>query len=102
MISSHADDQFSHHSIHDRHTQMQIRLRISKQYHQEPIISELIARYGVTVNILGALLSQNAREDGWFDLELRGNTAQVNSALNYLNDLNLQIWRDSDANDTGW
>jgi hypothetical protein len=30
--------------------------------------------YGVTVNISAALLGANARDDGWFDLQLRGTT----------------------------
>lgn len=102
MVAFPTDDRQIDRLSSDRQTQTQIRLRISKQYHQEPIISELSTRYGITVNILGALLSQNAKEDGWFDLELRGNAAQIDSALSYLNDLNLQIWHDADADDTGW
>lgn len=86
----------------DRHIQTRIRVRIPKQYHQDPIISDLIRQYGVTVNITAALLSVNAKEDGWFDLELRGTVAQVQSALGYLNDLNLEIWRESDEQQSGW
>lgn len=80
-------------SVNDnRHIQYRIRVQIPKTYHQEPIISDLITHYGVTVNITAALLSANAKEDGWFDLELRGTIGQVQSALAYLNDLNLKTW----------
>lgn len=79
----------------DRKTQVRIRLRIPKRYQQEPIISNLISQYGLTVNIAAALLSANAREDGWFDLDLQGTTAHVQSALIYLNDLDLEVWHDT-------
>jgi hypothetical protein len=83
---------------HDhRITHTRIRIRIPKHYQQEPIISNLISQYGLTVNIAAALLGANAREDGWFDLELQGALPQIQSALLYLNDLNLEIWYDSDC-----
>lgn len=93
MVSSKPDN---------RHVQTRIRLRIPKQYQHEPIISDLISRYGITINIAAALLSANAREDGWFDLELRGTVGQVRSALVYLNDLNLEIWHDTDPQNEIW
>lgn len=74
-----------------------IRIRIPKHYQQDPVISNLISRYGLTVNIAAALLGANAREDGWFDLELQGTVPQIQSALLYLNDLDLEIWYDSEA-----
>jgi ABC-type methionine transport system ATPase subunit len=82
--------------ISDRHTQLRVRMRIPKQYQQEPIISNLITRYGLTVNIAAALLSANGREDGWFDLRLQGTEGQIQSALIDLNDLDLEIWYDAD------
>ncbi|GAB4148375.1 MAG: hypothetical protein Fur0046_26840 [Cyanobacteria bacterium J069] len=53
------------------------------------------------MNILAALLGANARDDGWFDLELRGPAQQIQSALIDLNDLDLEIWQGSDRPD-GW
>lgn len=77
-----------------------IRIRISKKYHQEPVISRLVSDYGLTVNIAAALLGANARDDGWFHLQLQGTSQQVNSALIYLNDLDLEVWHESEkAND---
>ncbi|NJR64892.1 MAG: ABC transporter [Leptolyngbyaceae cyanobacterium CRU_2_3] len=80
----------------DRHTQMRVRIRIPKQHQQEPIISNLILRQGLTVNIAAALLSANGREDGWFDLQLQGTETQIRSALIDLNDLDLEIWYGAD------
>lgn len=90
-------------SLHDdRPVQRRIRVRIPKQYQKEPVISDLISRYGITVNITAALLSANAREDGWFDLELSGRASSVQTALDYLNDLNLEVWLDSSDSTEGW
>jgi len=45
--------------------------------HEQPVISRLISHHGVTVNITAALLSANARDDGWFDLEIQGKASQI-------------------------
>lgn len=79
-----------------RLTTLRVRIRIPKRYQQEPVISNLIAQYGLTVNIAAALLGANAREDGWFDLTLQGHVSQIQSALLYLNDLDLEIWYESE------
>ncbi|MBD2182785.1 MULTISPECIES: NIL domain-containing protein [Oscillatoriophycideae] len=86
----------------NRHTQVRIRVRIPKHYHEEPIISQLISQHGVTVNIAAALLSANARDDGWFDLELKGTSGQIRSALIYINDLDLEVWHDSNFQEESW
>ncbi|BAY98047.1 hypothetical protein NIES37_19950 [Tolypothrix tenuis PCC 7101] len=74
-----------------------IRVRIPKDYHQEPVISRLVSDYGVTVNITAAILGANAVGDGWFDLELQGTDAQIQSALTHLNELSLQVWDDTNS-----
>ncbi len=76
-------------------THKRIRLRIPKEYHQEPVISRLVSNYGLTVNISAAILGSDAIGDGWFDLDLQGTTAQIDSALIYLNDLDLEVWDES-------
>lgn len=86
----------------DRHTQTRIKIRIPKNLHDEPVISRLISQHGVTVNIAAALLSANQRDDGWFDLELRGTSSQICSALTYLNELDLEIWGQSNPQLDGW
>jgi len=66
--------------------------------HEEPVISRLVSHHGVT----GALLSANARDDGWFDLELQGKPSQIQSALTYLDELDLEIWSQSTHEKDGW
>lgn len=88
--------QLSSVSNDQRLTHTRVRIRIPKRYQQEPVISNLISNYGLTVNIAAALLGANAREDGWFDLDLQGTVPQIQSALLYLNDLDLELWYDSD------
>ncbi|NJP08853.1 MAG: ABC transporter [Leptolyngbyaceae cyanobacterium RU_5_1] len=86
-----------------RRTQTRIRLRIPRTYYKEPVISRLISQHELTVNIAAALLGPNARDDGWFDLELEGTGEQIRSALLYLNELDLEIWQDdANAEDDGW
>jgi ABC-type methionine transport system ATPase subunit len=86
----------------NRPTQRRIRIRIPKEYNDEPVISRLVSHYGVTVNITAALLGANARDDGWFDLELRGTIPQIDSALIYLNEMDLEIWGESSTQEDGW
>ena len=78
-----------------RPTQTRIRIRVPKQYHQEPVISNLISEYGLKVNFNAALLGAKTTDDGWFDLELNGTAQQIESALTYLNDLDVEIWSNS-------
>lgn len=85
-----------------RPTQTRIRIRIPKNYHQEPVISRLISDHHLTVNISAALLGANARDDGWFDLELRGTPPQIRSAFIYLNELDLEVWQGDTAQNDGW
>lgn len=86
----------------NRPTQTRIKIRIPKDLHEEPVISRLVSLHGVTVNIAAALLSANARDDGWFDLELRGTNRQLQSALAYLRELDLEIWGQSSQEEDGW
>ncbi|MBD2515563.1 NIL domain-containing protein [Nostoc sp. FACHB-973] len=83
----------------DTPTNKRIRLRIPKDYHQEPVISRLVSDYNLTVNITAAILGANAVGDGWFDLELKGTEAQIQSGLAYLHDLELQVWDETKASD---
>ncbi len=83
-----------------RITQKRVRIQIPKHYHQEPVISYLVSRYRLTVNITAALLGANANGDGWFDLELQGNYDNIEDGLAYLNELDLKIWRETDTD--GW
>lgn len=70
-----------------------IRTRIPKDYQRQPIISRLISRYGLTVNIAAALLGNYSQNYGWLDLELQGSPEQVEASLAYLQALNIEIFQ---------
>jgi ABC-type methionine transport system ATPase subunit len=70
-----------------------IKLRIPEELHSEPVISNLISQHGLTVNIVSATLGINAGS-GWFYLSIRGNQAQIQTAIAYLNDLDIEVWQD--------
>ncbi|MDF5712555.1 MAG: NIL domain-containing protein [Rhizonema sp. NSF051] len=86
----------------NRRTQTRIRVCIPKNLHGEPVISRLVSHYEVTVNITAARLSANLPSGGCFELELRGTASNIESALIYLNELNLEIWHFSTSEQDGW
>lgn len=73
-------------------THIRIRVKIPKQYHQEPVISRLVSRHGLTVNIKAAILGAHAPGDGWFDLELWGTSPRIQEGLAYLQIMNIRVW----------
>ncbi len=84
-------------AINNTLTQKRIRVRIPKNYHREPVISRLVSDYGLTINIRAAILGPDAVGDGWFDLELEATATQIDHALKYLHDLELEIWDNNEA-----
>lgn len=79
-----------------------IQLQIPQKYAQEPIISNLVKRYEIEVNIHSALLATNAQESGWFDLELYSTPARIQQALDYLAQLHIEIWDGDRTAKTDW
>lgn len=77
---------------HKTLTQKEIRVRIPKNYHDEPVISRLVSDYGLEINIKSAILGGNAIGDGWFVLDLQGTNEQIDLAMSYLRNLALEIW----------
>ncbi len=69
---------------------LRLQVCISKTYYHQPVISELVSRYGVTINITAALLQPDMQNDGWFDLELWGRSEQLFSSVGYLQ--NIGCW----------
>ncbi len=69
-----------------------IRVRIPEKYHREPVISNLVSDYHLTINIKAAMLGSNSKGDGWFDLDLQGNSQDLDLALNYIRSLDLELW----------
>jgi hypothetical protein len=55
------------------------------------------------VNIKAAFLGKEMISDGWFDisdgcfdLDLQGTESQIANGLNYLQELNLEVWNDNE------
>ncbi len=69
-----------------------LRIKISPQYHQQPIISKLVSDYRLVINITAALLTSSARDDGWFDLEVLGDVVQINQALAELHHIGVEVF----------
>jgi ABC-type methionine transport system ATPase subunit len=69
-----------------------VRIQIPSNLHQVPIISQLITDYQLAVNIQAAVLDRKATGGGWFDLSVTGDATQLQTALNYLKQIGVQIW----------
>ena len=80
-------------TVDTRSVTQDIKIRIPEELHNEPVISNLISQPGLTVNIVSATLGINAGS-GWFHLSITGNQAQIQTAIAYLNDLDIEIWQD--------
>lgn len=74
------------------------RIRIPQRYNRQPIISRLVSRYNLTVNITAASLTSDSNEDGWFDLELSGNPPELAYSLSYLQGLGVDLMQLAIAN----
>lgn len=86
----------------NRQTEIELKLRVPQSYHQEPIISQLISEYHLKVIFLSAILGKDGQGDGWFDLKLLGTSPQINNALIYLSELDIEIWHEQDLELDGW
>jgi len=74
------------------------RILVPQRYHSQPVISRLVSRYGLTVNIKAACLASDSDGDGWFDLELSGKPQQVTNSLSYLQGLGVNLMQVAIAN----
>ncbi|NEU75722.1 NIL domain-containing protein [Hassallia byssoidea VB512170] len=74
------------------------RIRIPQRYNRQPIISRLVSRYNLTVNITAASLTSDSNDDGWFDLELSGNPPELANSLSYLQGLGVDLLQLAIAN----
>ncbi|MCG6134684.1 MAG: NIL domain-containing protein [Nostoc sp. LLA-1] len=77
-------------------TPVDSRIRIPLHYQRQPLISRLVSRYGVTVNITAAMLSATENY-GWFDLQLQGNYEHICDGLLYLQNLGVHLMHTSIA-----
>ncbi|AIE75676.1 MULTISPECIES: NIL domain-containing protein [unclassified Synechocystis] len=82
-----------------RTTEVTLYLTIPASYRQEPIVTQLVSRYKLQVNILAATLGTNGGQ-GQFKLTLIGHTEAINDALAYLEELQITIVLDQESD--GW
>ncbi|MBF2007312.1 NIL domain-containing protein [Chlorogloeopsis fritschii PCC 9212] len=83
-------------------TQIRLRLNIPTTYQHQPVISQLISRHNLVVNITGANLGKNTGGEGCFDIELKGELSQISLALIYLESLNIKIIGKPNTDGDSW
>ncbi|MEH2170224.1 MAG: NIL domain-containing protein [Nostoc sp.] len=79
-----------------------MQVRIPKDLDEKPVISRLASHYGITIIIADAQVSANVPQYSCFDLELRGTVSQIESALTYLDELDLEVLHQSSPEEDGW
>jgi ABC-type methionine transport system ATPase subunit len=53
-----------------------------------PVIAQLVRKYDITVNILGAQIGD---EEGWIEVRLAGDEKALSEALSWLGELGIQV-----------
>lgn len=91
------NSQFTHSTKIANHNTIRLKLKLGifKRYQHKPIISELVSNFGLTVNIVSALLADDIYDDGLFELEIWGELEQVYLSLRYLEQLGLSLLVDA-------
>jgi hypothetical protein len=69
-----------------------IDINIPQQLHQEPVLAKLISNYDLIVNFKAAVLDRKATGGGWFNLDLEGYPQDIDNALSYLQNLEIEIF----------
>ena len=72
-------------------TQTRIILKLPQNYCQEPIVFQIGFLYRLEVSILGADLGDKKRKYSQFDLLLRGSSQQIENALAYLSEFDVNV-----------
>ncbi|MBW4697923.1 MAG: NIL domain-containing protein [Aphanocapsa lilacina HA4352-LM1] len=70
---------------------VRLRLRVPGEYRGEPMITTLIARWGISVCITGAELPSQPTGDGRFELSLVGSPPDLLRGVLYLQDAGVEI-----------
>jgi NIL domain len=69
-----------------------IDIHIPPQLHQEPVLATLISNYHLIVNFKAAVLDRKGTGGGWFNLNLEGYPQDIDEALKYLQNLEVEIF----------
>jgi hypothetical protein len=72
-----------------------IDIHIPQHLHQEPVLATLISNYNLIINFKAAVLDRKATGGGWFNLNLEGDLQDIDKALDYLRNLNIEIFAHS-------
>lgn len=65
-----------------------VRLNYPPDLVDVPIIHQLIRRYDITVNILGADISQ---ESGWVEIKVTGSASAIDAAFSWLEKQGIEL-----------
>ena len=65
-----------------------VRLVFPPSLQDEPVINRLLRRYSFTVNILRANVTE---EQGWMDLHISGNLAEIEEAKSWLLEQGVEV-----------
>ncbi len=76
----------------NRQVSYSVDINIPQRLHQQPVLANLIANYNLTVNFHAAVLDRKATGGGWFNLSLAGDLQDIEQALNYIRDLEIEIF----------
>ncbi len=76
----------------DRQVSYSVDINIPQRLHQNPVLANLISNYDLIVNFHAAVLDRKATGGGWFNLSLEGDLQDIEQALNYLRDLEIEIF----------
>jgi ABC-type methionine transport system ATPase subunit len=67
-------------------------INIPQELHHQPVLANLIKEYDLQVNFKAAVLDRNGTGGGWFTLNLEGHPQQIDKALEYLQNLGVEIF----------
>jgi ABC-type methionine transport system ATPase subunit len=83
-------------------TKIRLQLSIPSCYSKTPVLSRLISKYKLVVNILIAKLEINQNNPGLFEIELQGTPQQISEGLGYLETLKLRISSKPNPDGDSW
>lgn len=86
----------------DELVKTRIQFVVPQKHHEDPIICSLILDFKLKVNLKAAILGKDGVGGGCFDLELEGYQEQIDLALAYLSQLNVEIWQKSENDFVNW
>ncbi|HEY9604437.1 MAG TPA: NIL domain-containing protein [Allocoleopsis sp.] len=99
---SSAQKRFVANALSDTPTTIRLQLGIPKLSQKEPIISQLIASYAITVKLVRESLQPKTDVTRWFDVELTATPEQLQEGLAFLQSLRIKIIGKANPGYDGW